>query len=470
MRIPFVGPSYQARSLSADSQRAVNCYLEMDQSGGKPLALYGTPGLTERVTVGTGPHRGSVEFDGVAIVVSGSKVYAVSSTYVASFLGNLSTGIGMVGMASNGSEVLIVDGVNGYLATKTSLTVVSDPDFPQGVTSCGYVDGWFLVAGDGSGRFYMNESPGDGSAWNGLDFASAERRPDPIARLITDHAEVWLVGSQTTEVYVNTGNADFPFERNGSVFIETGTPAPWSVVSMDNTLYMLGQDESGSGMVYRIKSYNPERVSTHAVETALAGYDLTDAVAYSMQWSGHAWYVLHFPTSNHTWFYDASTAQWCEWLYRNPATNEENRHRACTHVYFNGKHLVGDWEDGTLYSLEEDVYTDNGDPIVRLRSTQEVDSEGELVFYEELVVDMETGVGTESGQGSNPLLMLRYSNDSGRTWSNQKTRPIGVVGAYGTRVKFGPTGAGRNRVWEISMSDPVKFAVMGAFVRAVKGS
>jgi hypothetical protein len=241
-------------------------------------------------------------------------------------------------------------------------------------------------------------------------------------------------------------------------------------VSLDNTLYMLGQDEAGAGMVYRIKSYNPERISTHAVETALSRYDMTDAVAYAMQWDGHAWYVLHFSTSNHTWFFDASTGQWCEWLYRNPATNEENRHRAHTHVYFAGKHLVGDWEDGKLYSLEEETFTDNGDPIVRLRATQEMDSEGELVFYEELIVDMETGVGTESGQGSEPLLMLRYSNDSGRTWSNQKTRPIGVVGNYGARVKFGPTGAGRNRVWEISMSDPVKFVVMGASVRAAKGT
>jgi hypothetical protein len=418
MKIPFVGPSYQARSLSVDAQRAVNCYLEIDQSGGKPLALYGTPGLELQTTVGAGPHRGSLTLDGVCIIVSGSKVYAVSSTFAALELGNLATGSGMVGMASNGSEVLIVDGIDGYLATKTSVAAISDVDFPRGVTSCGYVDGWFLVGGDGSGRFYINETPGTGSAWNGLDFASAERRPDPVARLITDHAEVWLVGTQTTEVYVNTGAADFPFERNGSIFIEVGTPA----------------------------------------------------VAYAMQWDGHAWYVLHFSTSNHTWFFDASTGQWCEWLYRNPATNEENRHRAHTHVYFAGKHLVGDWEDGKLYSLEEETFTDNGDPIVRLRATQEMDSEGELVFYEELIVDMETGVGTESGQGSEPLLMLRYSNDSGRTWSNQKTRPIGVVGNYGARVKFGPTGAGRNRVWEISMSDPVKFVVMGASVRAAKGT
>lgn len=467
MRIPFVGPSYQARSLRVDAQRAVNCYLEGSTSG-KP-ALYGTPGLTLRATVGDGPHRGSCELDGVGIVVSGSEVYQVSPTLVVTLLGSIGTTDGMVGMASNGSEVLIVDGISGWLATKTTLTEISDPDFPTGVTSAGYVDGWFLVGGDGSGRFYMAENPNDGESWNGLDFASAERRADPIARLICDHAEAWLVGSQTVEVYTNTGNADFPFERNGSVFIEIGTPAPWSVVSMDNTLYMLGQDEAGAGMVYRIRSYNPERISTHAVETAMAGYTLSDAVAYSVQWDGHLWYVLHFPTSNHTWLFDAATGLWSEWLYRNPATNEDERHRSCTHIYLGGRHLVGDWENGKLYSLEAEAYTDNGDPIRRLRAAQEIDSEGQLVFYEELIVDMEAGVGLATGQGSDPLLMMRYSNDSGRTWSNEKTRTIGAAGRYGTRVKFGPTGAGRNRVWEVSMTDPVKFVIVDAFARASKG-
>lgn len=468
MQIPFVGPSYQARSLRVDAQRAVNCYVEIDQAGGKPLALYGTPGLTLRATL-AGPHRGSIEFNGVAIVVSGNTVYSINAAYAATTLGTIGSGSGPVGMAANSEEVLIVDGLGGWLATPSSLTRISDVDFPTGVTSCGYLDGFFVVAGDGSGRLYCNETPNDGSGWNGLDFASAEGSPDNIVRLVVDHREIWLVGSKTTELYINTGNADFPFERNGSVFIEMGAVSPWSVASLDNALYMLGQDDQGSGVVYRIEGYTPKRISTHAVETALAGYVLTDAQAFTVQFHGHSFYVLNFPSSDHTWAYDAATGQWFEWLWRNPNTNIDHRHRACTHVYVNGKHLLGDWENGKLYSLEEDVYTDNGDPIRRLRASQTQESESRLMFHEELIVDMETGVGLETGQGSNPLLMLRYSNDSGRTWSNYQTRPIGEAGRYGTRVKYGPTGAGRNRVWEVSMTDPVPFVIVGAYVRTVAG-
>jgi hypothetical protein len=472
MKIPFVGPSYQARSLRVDAQRAVNCYLEQNPAGTTPLALYGTPGLTLRATVGTGPHRGQITQGGYDYVVSGSGVYRVDSNWSATLLGTLGTGSGIVGMATNGTEVLIVDGQRGWLATEDDLTLITDEDFPNGVTSAGYLDTFFLVGGDGSGQFYCNESPNTGSAWNGLDFATAEGNPDPIQRLLVDHREAWLVGKVTTEVYVNTGAADFPFERNGSVFIESGTPAPWSVVSMDNSLYMLGQDDTGAGVVYKIQGYNPVRVSTHAIETAIAGYtNITDAVGYSMLYHGHAWYVLSFPSANRTWVYDAATGSWFEWLYRNPNTNSLNRHRGLTHAYFGGKHLVGDWEDGKLYSLEDSVYTDNGDPILRLRATQSLDSDdGESIFYEQLVIEMETGVGLDTGQGSEPLLMMRYSNDSGRTWSNYKTKTIGASGRYGTRVKFGPTGAGRNRVWEISMTDPVAFVVVGASARATRGS
>jgi hypothetical protein len=471
MRIPFVGPSYQARSLRVDAQRAVNCYLEQDPAGTNPLALYGTPGLTLRATIGDGPHRGSITQGSYGYVVSGSNVYRLDSAYTATLLGVLDTSTGQVGMASNGTEVLIVDGVGGWLATESGLTEITDTDFPNGVTSCGFIDGFFVVGGDGTGQFYCNQTPNSGSAWNGLDFASAEGNPDPISRLVVDHREVWLVGTVTTEVYVNTGNADFPFERNGSVFIETGTAAPWSVVSMDNSLYMLAQDESGAGVVVRIQGYNPVRVSTHAIETAIAGYgDISDAVAYSMTYDGHAWYVLHFPTADHTWVFDAATQQWFEWLWRKPSTNTLHRHRGLTHLYFGRKHLVGDWESGKLYSLEDAVYTDNGDPILRLRASQTLDApDGEQMFYEQIIVEMETGVGLATGQGSDPQLMLRYSNDGGRSWSNYKTRSMGGAGSYATRVKYGPTGAGRNRVWEISMTDPVPFVVVGANVRASKG-
>jgi hypothetical protein len=179
--------------------------------------------------------------------------------------------------------------------------------------------------------------------------------------------------------------------------------------------------------------------------------------------------VLTFPTAGKTWVYDVSTGLWHERAYRNPSLNTLTRWRPSCHLFFGGMNLVGDYENGNIYELRMDVYTDNGDPILRQRRTQGTSADGKRVFYGPLTVDMETGVGLTLGQGSDPLLMLRYSNDGGHTWSNEKTRSMGGVGEYGARVRFGPSGAGRNRVWEVSLTDPVKFALLGADVDATEG-
>lgn len=473
MKIPFVGPAYQARSLNANAQRAVNCFLELDNSNPRvPLALYGTPGTVLRFTLGASPVRGCIKQGAYSYWVAGSKVCRVDSAYAAIELGTIGTATGQVGMASNGTEVLIVDGVGGWLATSSALTEIVDPDFPAGVTRCTFQDGFFIVAGDGSQRFYINESPNAGSNWNGTDFSSAEGSPDNTIGLISDHRELWLFGSDSAEIWVNTGNSDFPFERSGNTFIELGCAAASSIDKLDNTVFWLSADDRGGPMVQRAQGYSPVRISNHALEHAMQGYGtISDAFAYTYQQEGHGFYVLTFPTADATWVYDAATGEWHERAWRNPSLNTLHRHRSSCHVYFNGEHLVGDFETGNVYALDLDAYTDNGDPILRLRATQCLDSkDGARLFYEDMQVDMETGVGLATGQGSDPLLMMRYSNDGGHTWSNQKTKSVGRVGEYGARVKFGPSGSGRNRVWEISMTDPVKFAVFGAFSRFTKGS
>jgi hypothetical protein len=201
------------------------------------------------------------------------------------------------------------------------------------------------------------------------------------------------------------------------------------------------------------------------------GYStIADAFAFCFQMAGHSFYVLTFPTANATWLYDAATEQWVEWLWRDSADNTLHRHRANCAAFFNGEHLVGDWESGEVYGLDLDTYTDAGDPIKRIRATQTTIAGAKRLFFGQLTVDMETGVGLTSGQGSAPLLMLRYSSDGGHTWSNEKTASIGAIGNYGARVRFGPTGSARGgRVWEISLTDPVRFAVFGADVEVEAG-
>jgi hypothetical protein len=200
------------------------------------------------------------------------------------------------------------------------------------------------------------------------------------------------------------------------------------------------------------------------VERAIQGYStISDAFALTFQMEGHSFYVLTFPTADKTWVYDVASGHWFEWCSRNTSTGAEFRWRASCAAFIGGKVHVGDYADGKIYRLSLDTYTDNGDPIKFLRATQCMDSpNGHRNFYEALHVDMEVGTGSGT-------LSMRYSNDGGRTWSTAKTRAL-TNGTYGTRVKFGPTGAGQNRVWEISTTDNMRFAVLGAYARLREGS
>lgn len=471
LKIPFVGPAYQARSLNVDAQRAVNCYLETDATSNRaPVALYGTPGMILRATLGTSPVRACINEGGYAWWVAGNTVYRMAPNYAVTTVGTITSSTGDIGIASNGTQIIIVDGYGGWIVTVATATIaqITDPDFPNGVTRAQFQDGFFIVAGDGSDKFYINEVTYSGTVWNGLDFDSAAGSPDETIGLISDHRELWLFGSDSAEIFVYTGNADFPFERSGNTFLEAGCASGATVAKADNTVFWLGTDDRGVGIVWRANGYTPERISNHALEKAIQGYSINQAKAFTYQQEGHLFYVLNFPEA--TWVHDVSTREWHERAWMDPGTGNLSRWRADCHVVFNNVHLVGDYQSGKVYQLDLDTYTDDGNLIKRIRTTTSTEQQQLRVFWSSLQVDMETGVGLSTGQGSDPLLMLRFSDDGGHTWSNLRTGSVGKIGEYGRRVKFNRLGVGRNRVYEISMTDPVKFAVLGAVAEAEAGT
>lgn len=473
-KLPFVGPAYQSRSINADAQQSINLYLEMDNASPRaPVAMHGTPGTVRKFTLPVGPVRGAVAEGGYAWVVSGQKVYRVAPDWSFTLLGGIATASGEVGMTSNGAQILIVDGVAGWLVNvaASTLTKITAEGFPNGVKRATFQDGYFLVNGlTGSQSFWINRTAYDGAAWDALDFASAEGAPDDSDGLISDHREVWIFGGKSAEIFVNTGNSDQPFQRSGNAFIEHGCASAGTIAKADNTVFWLGSDDRGDGVVWRADGYTPVRISTHAIEHALSSYTLSDAIAMTYQQEGHVFYVLTFPTDSKTWVYDAATQQWHERAWMKPGTGELSRWRANCMVFFNGHHLVGDYETGAVYALDLDTYTDDGGPMLARRRTITNESMQVRMFYHSLQIDMEAGVGTGNGQGFDPKVMLRYSNDGGHTWSNERSASMGKVGQYGARARFTRLGFGRNRVWELSITDPVKRCILGAVIEGEPGA
>lgn len=458
LRLPFAGPSYEARSRTADAQRTLNCFVEMDNNTPRaPVAIYGTPGTVLKATIGAGPHRGAIKEGPYVYIVSGSGVYRMNSAYTATLLGNLSTSTGMVGIASSGSQILIVDGASGAVVTTASgaFAVVADPDFPNGVKRVAYQDGYFVVTANGTQQFYINESPNNGLVWNGLDFASAEGAPDPSIGVISNHREVIFFGDTSAEIWTNTGNADFPFERSGQSFIEHGCASADTICKLDNTVFWLGTDDRGGPVVWKLDGYQPVRISDHALEKAMQNYgSVADARAFTYQQEGHGFFVLTFPAAQHTHVYDTATGLWHERAWRDPVSTAPLRWRYSTHVFFNNEHLVGDDTNGKFYKLDMSVNTDNGDPIYRMRTLQAVEKNQERLFFSMIQVDMETGYGG--------TLEMRWSDDGGNTYSAVKTTSLGAVGEFNHRVIFRRLGSGRQgRIFEISTLSDVKWAIFG---------
>jgi len=471
MKSPILGQSYVARSVNAATNRLVNLFPEIIPDGGvEPAFFQRAPGLRFLQTVGTGPIRGlwAHQTNGSDFyVASGREFYKLESlTGTPTLLGAI-TGSGPVSIADNGTQLFIACNPDSFIYDESTNTFaqITDPDFPGAVT-VSYLDGYFVFNQPDSQLIWVT-SLLDGTSIDPLDFASAEGSPDGVVAVFTDHRELWVFGTDTTEVWYDAGLADFPLTRISGAFNELGCAAPQSIAKMDNQIYWLGQDARGKGVVYRAAGYIGQRVSTHAVEWQIQQYaDISDATGYTYQQDGHQFYVLNFPTADATWVFDVATGAWHE---RASLTNGLfTRHRGDCMCNFEGNIVIGDYENGNIYTFDLDVYADNSSAQKWLRSWRALptgQNDFKRTSQHSLQLLGETGVGLITGQGSDPQVMLRWSDDGGHTWSNEHWTTMGAIGTYGTRAiwrRLGMTQKLRDRVYEVSGTDPVRLYLTGA--------
>ena len=471
MDTPILGSAYVARSVNAADNRMVNLFPEIVPEGGQmPAFLNRAPGLNFLQTVGTGPIRGlwAHQTQGADFyVVSGNSVYKLTSLTGTPVLLGTIAGTGQVSIADNGDQIVFVSSPYAYVYTESTNTFaqVTDPDFPGAVT-VGYIDGYFVFNQPNSQKLWLT-SLLDGTQIDALDFASAEGSPDGIVGIIVDHREVWVFGTDSTEVWYNAGAADFPLARIQGAFNEIGCIAPYSIAKLDNSIFWLGSDARGQGIVYKANGYIGQRISTHAIEWQIQQYsNMSDATAYTYQQDGHAFYVLNFPTGGTTWVYDVSTGVWHERAYLD--NGQFSRHRGNCQCNFSGDIIIGDYENGDIYTFDLTVYADNGDAQKWLRSWRALptgQNNLKRTAHHSLQLNCEVGTGLNSGQGSDPQVMLRWSDDGGHTWSNEHWTSMGAMGNYGKRAiwrRLGMTLKLRDRVYEVSGTDPVKLDIIGA--------
>jgi hypothetical protein len=515
MLLPFAAGFKQGKSFAVDTETLVNCYIETatNRNAKSVRAIYGRPGLKPFGNWGELPARGVHQFGNRAYAVFQDRLEVIRPDGVSFVAGLLLSESGFVSMDDNGTQLMIVDGSNGYIfpgvelgaitletpllllplalqtpSVMTSTTVdvpaleltitlaapavvaiieggelarITDPDFPARPTHVTYLDGFFIVNDEGTDQWYVS-SLKDGASWNALDFASAESDPDKLRNVVADHGELWLFGDRSTEVWQNTGQADFTFERLQGAKIQWGVHAPWSVSRYADTLVCLAVDDHGAIQVISFVNYQPVRISNEAIEEAIAGYSLsTDAIAWVMVDRGREFYVLSFPTGKQAFAYDVREKEWHE-LKTGAGARFVPQH----HIYFLNKHLVSDYTAGNLWEQAAGLFDDAGEEIhLKARGYHIHDSE-RIIGHASLQVVFEAGVGLANGQGSDPQAMLRWSNDGGGTWSNEYWRSIGKIGQRRARAIWRSLGRARDRVYELTVTDPVKRVIVGMELKA----
>ena len=362
--------------------------------------------------------------------------------------GEDATAIITVGGGGTITAVDIADGGTGYILGNTLSVDAAD------------------VGGTGSGFIYT--ITGMQSAFDPLDIAAKSGSADPIVAIAAVHKELWLIGELTTEVWIGTGAADFYFQLQQGAFIDHGCAAEYSLAYQDILAFWLMQDKQGSYIVVKAGGYQVEEISTPRLVSEFASYEtVEDAIGFCFQIEDHSFYCLTFPTANKTWLYDLKTGWWFEWAYT--ADGNFNRHRANCAMFVYNKNLVGDWENGTLLELDPDLYQDDGDPIVRVRTFMHMMDDGKRVTYEQFIADMECGTSVQTSEDDpDPVVSLSFSDDRGVTYSNKLEQTLGREGQYLVQPSWNRLGMARDRVFKLEWSANTKTALNGAFVEVTQ--
>jgi len=470
--------SYKSRSSLASSERLVNMYAEPlpQESTISRMALFPTPGLTVwKELQQFNPMFGLKVMGDFLYAVCGVTVYKINFAGDAIVVGEMPVRPDRVMMVENGIQLTILtssgrsyyyDSVANTFSEITSLNY----ELSTAVTN---LDNYTIFAKRDSQKFFISNNR-QTETYDALDFASAEAESDNLVAILNFNRQLILMGSISTEFWQNTGNGNFPFQRIDGALIKMGTAAKFTAISDVTGSYWLGNDR----VIYRLTGYSPSRISTFGLEAEIDKYVvINDAFAFIYTQEGHRFYCITFPTEKKTWVYDITlkimTGQdfWHERESINVDTNQISRWLPNCHESFNGLELVGDYNTGIIYKLDLENYTENGTRIFRkVISTTQSDNYNRDVVNS-LVVLMDTGVGIDgNGQGINPEIMMRTSKDGGKTWSTELTQPIGPIGEYLTEVIFNQVDWGRSLIIELRLSDPVKFNILGVYLRVTQGT
>lgn len=462
-RLPLFGPDSADDSPNVNSQLTQNLWPKLRVSGSRnEIAMYGVPGLTKVATaVSGGACRGDgVVFNGYAFFVENNKLVRLDTNFNPAEVGTLNGTAGPCEMVAGRDYIMIVDGTDGYTYDGTTFAVISDLDFPADPSHVDYLGGYFITNKGDSDEFYIsaNEDP---TSWAALDFESAAEKPDNCFALATTQKDLYIWGDQSVQVYYNSGDPLFPFTLYSGAVLNFGILAPHSLQSSSTGQFALATSEEGGIFVVMVNGFQGVIISGDIADDLDSYTSVADAVGYVYRFSDKSYYQLTFPSEGVTHEYCVEDQFWTR-----RKSKGINYHRSRGHVYFNSVNLLGDYITGEIYKLDGTVYTEDGDDIERIRRTQMIHKGANGLIFHEVVLLIESGVGTTSGAGNDPEIAMRYSDDGGHNWSSWMNASMGKLGEHHIQCVWRKLGISElGRIFEFKVTDPVKTVFVDAYAR-----
>ena len=352
--------------------------------------------------------------------------------------------------------VVIVDGGSGYSSTETITITFSDPTgsgatayanlngFPVGVQlaagAC-YLDTYTVVAGT-NGEIYTS-NPNDPTSWNALNYITAEAEPDQLLGIAKHLNYIVTFGQWAIDFFYDAGNyPGSPLSTAPSYHIEMGCVNGDSICSFDNTVTWIGRSKNTGPAVYALVGSGIQKISTVYIDRIISNSNMLSIRSLTTTVCGHTFYILTLHDINVTIVYDLSEQTWTQWTMYTKQ-NAQSVTGLYAEQYFRPSYTAGsgttiymlDDDNGTLYTLSQDYYSDSGASIYYRVVTDLVDNgTTKRKFYNRVEI-----VGDKVGATMN----IRHTDDDYSTWSNYRT-----VDLNKPRSQIYQTGAARRRAWE----------------------
>lgn len=457
IEIPFIGGAYTTRSKNLNAQVCQNYYVEVDQTGAKNIiSLTGCPGLTLWKDTGSyGEVRTFHVYNDELYAVVGNILYKVDEASATS-IGTIGTSSGWVDTTNDGVYMGVFDSTGGWTWDGTDFTEITADGF-QIPSSATYLGGYHIISRAGTDQFFISKQD-DPTVWDATKFATGESHADILVRIKSVRGQLWLLGKETAEVWYLSGDT-FPFTRNPGGFIKIGCGAKRSVADHEDILFWL--DDKYKVVMGVGISIKP--ISTYQIDYQISLMNnKSDAVGFCYFDEGHSFYEL--TCDSKTFCYDITTGFW----HTRASGAADYRNRPNCAVRFDGKVLVGDFENGKIYEYSLDAYDDDGTVKRAIRAAQTIHNNRQNIFFNSFELDLETGIANASV--SNPQIVLQWSDDGGHTWSNEHWKSLGVVGRYKTRARWLRLGRSRNRIFRTIVSDAVKRNIINAHLDGTMGN